>query len=221
MVRACNVALVALGLASRSPSSPSRSPAAGRRKRRRPRAATPPPEPPLDTLPTAVLRVRDFGEVRIALRRDVAPATVANFVKLADQHFYDGTTFHRVIPGFMIQGGDPNSRDRDPRNDGYGGPGWTIPDEASGLPHRRGVVSMANAGPNTSGSQFFVMVADNAELDGKYNSFGRVVDGMDVVDRIVAVERDQYGRNGPPDRPLTDVVIESVVVEPPKSGATP
>src|SRR4029453_5002284 len=154
--------------------------------------------------------------VRIALRPDVAPVTVENMKKLAASHFYDGTTFHRVIPGFMIQGGDPNSKDRDPRNDGMGGPGWGVDDEGSGIRHLRGVISMANAGPDTSGSQFFVMVADRPDLDGKYNSFGRSGAGMEVVDRIAGVERDQYGRYGPPDRPLKDVVIESLTVEPPK-----
>lgn len=184
-------------------------------------AQTPPAvaEPPLDTLPTAVLRVRDFGTVRIALRPDVAPKTVENLTKLAATQFYDGTTFHRVIPGFMIQGGDPNSKDRDPRNDGMGDPGWSIPDEASGIHHARGVLSMANSGPNTGGSQFFVMVGDAANLDGKHTAFGRVVEGMDVVDRIVAVARDQYGRHGPPDRPLANVVIESLTVDPPTAPA--
>lgn len=184
--------------------------------------AAPPPEPPepaLDTLPTAVLRVKDFGEIRFVLRRDVAPVTVENLIKLADSHFYEGTTFHRVMPGFMIQGGDPLSRDRDPRNDGMGGPDWKIPDEASGIRHVRGVVSMANAGPNTGGSQFFILVADAPHLDGKHTTFGRVISGMDVVDRIVAVERDQYGRHGPPDRPMTNVVIESLTVEPAKAAA--
>jgi cyclophilin family peptidyl-prolyl cis-trans isomerase len=177
------------------------------------------PEPPLDALPTAVLRIRDFGEIRIALRPDVAPVTVANLEKLAASHFYDGTSFHRVIPGFMIQGGDPNTKDRDPRNDGQGGPGWAIADEASGIPHARGVLSMANAGPNTGGSQFFIVVADAPHLDGRHTTFGRVVAGMDVVDRIVSTERDQYGRWGPPDRPMKDVVIESLVIEPPKAPA--
>jgi peptidyl-prolyl cis-trans isomerase B (cyclophilin B) len=172
-------------------------------------------EPALETLPVAVLRVRDRGEIRIALRSDVAPKTVENFTKLATTKFYDGTTFHRVIPGFMIQGGDPLSKDRDPRNDGYGDPGWKIPDEPSGIRHRRGVVSMANAGPNTGGSQFFVMVADAPSLDGKHTAFGRVIAGMDVVDAIVATPRDQYGRHGPPDRPLEDVVVESVTIEAP------
>ena len=182
-----------------------------------------PPEPPLDTLPVAVLRVRDMGEIRIALRADQAPQTVANFEKLAAENFYEGITFHRVIPGFMIQTGDPLSKDRDPRNDGMGGPGYKIPDEIKGLHHRRGTVSMANAGPNTGGSQFFILVGEAPQLDTKHSVFGRVLSGMEVVDAIVNVERDQYGRHGPPDRPIKDVVIESVTIEPAKSGgaATP
>ncbi|MCL4685517.1 peptidylprolyl isomerase [Myxococcota bacterium] len=179
------------------------------------------PEPAPGSLPVAVLHVRDFGEIRIELLPHRAPKTVANFEKLAGEGFYDGTTFHRVIPEFMIQGGDPNTRDRDPRNDGQGGPGYTIPDEFGGAPHRRGVLSMANTGrPDSGGSQFFVLVADAPHLDGRHSVFGRVVDGMDVVDRIVAVERDQYGRWGPPDRPREDVVIETVRIERPDSGAT-
>ena len=180
------------------------------------------PEPPAaatGSVPVAVLKIRDFGEVRIALRSDVAPKTVANFTKLATEKFYDGTTFHRVIPGFMIQGGDPLSKDRDPRNDGLGGPGYKIPEEPNGIRHRRGVVSMANAGPGTGGSQFFVLVGDAPTLDGKHTAFGYVASGMDVVDRIVAVERDQYGRWGQPDRPMQDVVIESVTIEAPTTTA--
>ena len=173
-----------------------------------------PPEPPVETQPVAVLRVRDLGEIRIALRPDVAPQTVANFEKLAGEHFYDGILFHRVIPDFMIQTGDPLSKDRDPRNDGMGGPGYKIPDEPSGLRHRRGAVSMANSGPNSGGSQFFIVVKDSAHLDGKHTIFGRVVAGMEVADAIAAVERDQYGRHGPPDRPMQDVVIESLTIEP-------
>ena len=179
-----------------------------------------PPEPPVDTQPVAVLRVRDMGEIRIALRPDVAPETVANFEKLAREHFYEGITFHRVIPDFMIQTGDPLSRDRDPRNDGLGGPGYKIDDEVNGLHHRRGAVSMANAGPNTGGSQFFILVGDAPHLDGKHTIFGRVISGMEVVDAIVAVERDQYGRHGPPDRPMQDVVIESLTVEPAQNPVT-
>ena len=191
----------------------------GQKEQAAPAAAVARPEPPLDTLPTAVIRVREFGEIRVALRSDVAPQTVANLKKLADAKFYDGTTFHRVIPEFMIQGGDPNTKDRDPRNDGMGGPGWRIPDEASGISHLRGVMSMANAGPGTGGSQFFILVADQPNLDGKHTAFGRVIAGMDVADEISHVERDQYGRYGPLDRPLKDVVIESLVVEAPKTPA--
>ena len=182
-------------------------------------AAVEPPEPPLDTLPVAVLRVRDLGEIRIALREDVAPQTVANFEKLAGEKFYEGITFHRVIPGFMVQTGDPLSKDRDPRNDGTGGPGDKIPDEIKGLHHRRGTVSMANAGPGTGGSQFFIMVGEAPQLDPKHAIFGRVISGMEVVDAIVSTPRDEYGRHGPPDRPLKDVVIESLTIEPAKSGA--
>jgi cyclophilin family peptidyl-prolyl cis-trans isomerase len=176
--------------------------------------ASEPPVPPVDTQPVAVLRVRDLGEIRIALRPDVAPQTVANLEKLAAEKFYDGILFHRVIPDFMVQTGDPLSKDRDPRNDGMGGPGYKIPDEPNGLRHRRGAVSMANAGPNTGGSQFFILVADAPHLDSKHTIFGRVISGMEVVDAIVAVERDQYGRHGPPDRPMKDVVIESLTIEP-------
>ena len=179
------------------------------------------PEPPVETLPVAVLRVRDRGEIRIALRADEAPQTVANFEKLAAEKFYEGITFHRVIPGFMIQTGDPLSKDRDPRNDGTGGPGYTIPDEINGIHHRRGIVSMANAGPNTGGSQFFILVGEAPQLDTKHAVFGRVLSGMEVVDAIVATPRDQYRRYGPLDRPLKDVVIESVTIEPPKSSTTP
>jgi peptidyl-prolyl cis-trans isomerase B (cyclophilin B) len=185
-------------------------------------ASAPLPEPPAATagsVPVAIVAIRDFGEVRIALRSDVAPKTVENFTKLAGEKFFDGTTFHRVIPGFMIQGGDPLSKDRDPRNDGMGGPGYQIPEEPNGIRHRRGVVSMANAGPNTGGSQFFVLVGDALHLDGKHTAFGEVVAGMDVVDRIVGTERDQYGRWGPPDRPRKDVVIESVTIEAPAVAA--
>ena len=176
--------------------------------------ASEPPEPPVDTQPVAVLRVRDMGEIRIALRPDVAPQTVANFEKLVGEKFYDGILFHRVIPDFMVQTGDPLSKDRDPRNDGLGGPGYKIPDEISGLRHRRGAVSMANAGPNTGGSQFFIMVGDRPDLDVKHAIFGRVISGMEVVDAIAAAPRDQYGRHGPPDRPMKDVVIESLTIEP-------
>jgi peptidyl-prolyl cis-trans isomerase B (cyclophilin B) len=205
-LRVVLVLLALIGCGGREEQTPAAEPAP-------PPAAAPEPDPA--TLPVAVLRVKDRGEIRIALRPDVAPQTVANFEKLATAGFYAGTTFHRVIPGFMIQGGDPNSKDRDPRNDGKGGPGWAIPDEPSGISHVRGVVSMANAGPDTGGSQFFILVGDAPRLDGQHTAFGRVVAGMEVVDAIVGVERD-FGRHGPPDRPLQDVVIESVAIERPQ-----
>jgi peptidyl-prolyl cis-trans isomerase B (cyclophilin B) len=118
----------------------------------------------------------------------------------------------------MIQGGDPNSRNRDPRDDGTGGPGYTIDDEFSQVSHTRGMVSMANTGaPKSAGSQFFIVVADSPHLDGKYTLFGRVTEGMDVADRIVATERDIYGRHGPRDRPLENVVIAAIRIERPAS----
>lgn len=185
-----------------------------------PSAAAAVPEPAPGTLPVAVLQMRDHGEIRIELLEHRAPQTVANFEKLANEGFYAGTTFHRVVPGFMLQGGDPNSKNRDPRDDGHGGPGYTIPDELGAASHLRGVVSMANNGhPNTGGSQFFIMLADKPHLDEKHTSFGRVVAGMDVVDAIAAVERDVYGRHGPPERPLEDVVMESVTIERPAQAA--
>lgn len=167
----------------------------------------------------AVFSVKDFGEMRVELYDHKAPKTVENFKKLAGEGFYDGTTFHRVIPGFMIQGGDPNTKDRDPRNDGRGGPGYTIPGEVNDTKHVRGVISMANRGrPDTAGSQFFIVVKDAPHLDDGYSAFGRVVEGMDVADRIVAVERDEYGRHGPRDRPLENVVVESIRIEAAQPG---
>jgi cyclophilin family peptidyl-prolyl cis-trans isomerase len=164
----------------------------------------------------AVLTVRDLGEIRIELLAKLAPGTVANFAKLAGEGFYDGTSFHRVIPGFMIQGGDPNTRDKDPRNDGTGGPSYTISDEFNGLSHARGVVSMANKGrPDTAGSQFFIVHRDSPHLDGSYTAFGRVAEGMDVVDAITALELDKYGRYGPRDRPYpVSAVVETIRIEP-------
>jgi cyclophilin family peptidyl-prolyl cis-trans isomerase len=160
-----------------------------------------------------VLRVTDFGEIRFELLADVAPETAANFVRLAEKGFYDGTTFHRVIPGFMIQGGDPNTRNRDPRDDGRGRAD-PLRDEFSAIGHRRGIVSMANSGrANSASCQFFIVVGDQPDLDGRYAVFGNVIAGMDVVDRIVAMPRDVYGRHGPPDRPLANVVVESVRIE--------
>ena len=154
----------------------------------------------------AVLVVDGFGEIRVELLADLAPLTTAHFVALAERDYYDGTTFHRVIPGFMIQGGDPNTKDRDPRNDGVGGPGYRLAAEFHDTRHTRGTVSMARKGaPDTAGSQFFIVVEDSPHLDGKYTAFGRVISGIEVADRIVTVPRDEYGRHGPENRPLDDV----------------
>jgi cyclophilin family peptidyl-prolyl cis-trans isomerase len=162
----------------------------------------------------AVLVVDGFGEIRIELLADLAPLTTAHFVELAERDYYDGTTFHRVIPDFMIQGGDPNTRDRDPRNDGMGGQQDRVEDERPDVSQLRGVVGLANRGvPNSGGSQFYILVADQRHLDGEYAVFGRVTAGMDVVDRIAAVERDLYGRHGPIDRPVHDVVLRDVRIE--------
>ena len=163
----------------------------------------------------AVLRIEDLGEIRIELLPEVAPKTVANFSKLARDGLYDGSQFHRVIPDFMIQGGDPNTKQPDPRSYGRGGPGYTIEDENSDLPHTRGAVSMANSGvPNSGGSQFFILHGDARHLDGRHAIFGRVVAGMDVVDAITELPRDDVGRYGPRNRPHPKPArVESVVIE--------
>ena len=141
------------------------------------------------------------GTIEIELFDDDAPKTVANFTKLASEGFYDGVIFHRIIPDFMIQGGDPTGT-------GSGGPGYQFEDEFNEQKIVRGALAMANAGPNTNGSQFFIVTADACPwLDGKHTVFGRVASGMDVVDEIERVPK------GPGDRPLDDVRIESVTVE--------
>jgi peptidyl-prolyl cis-trans isomerase B (cyclophilin B) len=140
----------------------------------------------------------NHGPIRIELFPDDAPKTVSNFEELAGKGFYDGTTFHRVIEDFMIQGGDP-------RGDGTGGPGYTFEDEPNQHRVERGALAMANAGPNTNGSQFFIVTADSCPwLDGKHTVFGRVVEGMDVVDEISRVSKDAR------DRPDDPVVVERV-----------
>jgi peptidyl-prolyl cis-trans isomerase B (cyclophilin B) len=140
----------------------------------------------------------NHGPIAIELFDDDAPKTVENFTKLARDGFYDGIIFHRVIPDFMIQGGDPTGT-------GSGGPGYTFADEFNDNKVVRGALAMANAGPNTNGSQFFIVTTEAASwLDGKHTVFGRVTDGMDVVDAISALETDAR------DRPTTDVVIERI-----------
>lgn len=151
------------------------------------------------------INVKDLGTMVAILDEKVAPKTVENFLNLVDDKFYDGLIFHRVIPGFMIQGGCPQGT-------GTGGPGHHIVGEFSSngfdnpLKHSRGVLSMARAmDPNSAGSQFFVMVEDAPHLDGQYASFGQVIEGMEVADKIVASKRNAM------DKPLDDVIIESIV----------
>jgi peptidyl-prolyl cis-trans isomerase B (cyclophilin B) len=165
--------------------------------------------------PHAIIEIRDLGQIRIELLPEVAPGTVENFIKLAEDGFYEGITFHRVIPGFMLQAGDPASRGPDPRRLGGGGPGYAIQDEFSEFPHTRGIVSMANKrSPNSAGSQFFIVHQDAPHLDGRHSVFGRVVEGIEVVDAITEVEIDTYGRYGPINLPYpVSVVIEAVRIE--------
>lgn len=152
------------------------------------------------------LQIRDFGNIHIELDYTNAPNTAKNFVYLASQGFYDGLTFHRIIKNFMIQGGDP-------LGDGTGGANYTIRGEfiANGLKnqlhHSRGVISMARTNdPNSASSQFFICDANDYYLDGQYAAFGKVVQGMDVVDKIASVQTDRY------DAPLNKVIIEKAVV---------
>ena len=148
-------------------------------------------------MPGAVLNTSE-GAVELELFAEDAPRTVENFTKLARDGFYDGLVFHRVLPDFMIQSGCP-------RGDGTGGPGYQFDDEPSGHHVVQGALAMANAGPNTNGSQFFIVTADACPwLDGKLTVFGQVVSGQDIADRISRVERDSR------DKPVDPVVIESV-----------
>ena len=148
----------------------------------------------------AIIETR-LGEIELEFFADKAPGHVKNFVDLAKKGFYDGTTFHRVIPDFMIQGGDPNTRD--PKgsrgNHGTGGPGYQIKAEFNDTPHKRGVLSMArSSSPDSAGSQFFICVKDSAFLDRQYTAFGRVVRGIEVADQIVKQPRD--GKDNPNER---------------------
>ncbi|PIR55845.1 MAG: peptidylprolyl isomerase [Parcubacteria group bacterium CG10_big_fil_rev_8_21_14_0_10_46_32] len=163
--------------------------------------------------PVVVLKT-SLGDISIELFMDRAPITAGNFLALAKDNFYDGVTFHRVIPGFMIQGGDPLSKDADPTNDGKGGPGYFIKDEFyEGSSNVAGTIAMANAGAGTGGSQFFINIGDNTFLDydkepasSKHPVFGRITAGMDVLAAISAVDRDSH------DRPLENVTIQDVII---------
>ena len=150
----------------------------------------------------AVVVIEGLGSIEIELLHEIAPGTVETFKQFAAEKFYDGTTFHRVIPGFVIQGGDPLTRNKDPRDDGKGGSGITLPDEFGGVSHARGMVAMANKGrPHSAEGQFFIVHQDALRLDGGFTIFGRVSRGMEVVDAITKLEIDTFGRYGPPDRP--------------------
>ncbi len=154
----------------------------------------------------AVIQTR-FGDITLKFFPDVAPNHVSNFIALAKSGFYNGTTFHRVIPNFMIQGGDPNTKSPDRSKHGMGDPGYRLKAEFSGKSHKRGIVSMARAAdPDSAGSQFFICVADTPFLDNKYTVFGEVVNGMDVADKIVSQQRDP--RDNPVERIEIKVKIE-------------
>lgn len=149
-----------------------------------------------------------FGTITLKFYPDIAPNHVNNFIELAKSGFYDGTAFHRVIPGFMIQGGDPNSRSGDRETHGIGGPGYYLKAEFSDVSHKRGILSMARAQhPDSAGSQFFICVADSPSLDGKYTVFGEVIDGMAVADEIVSQERDSK------DNPVEKIEMQIAVTE--------
>lgn len=157
--------------------------------------------------PTVTIAVKDFGDIVVEMDPVAAPNTVKNFMKLASEGFYDGLTFHRVISGFMIQGGDPDGV-------GTGGPGYSIKGEfntngvENPLKHTRGVISMARANtPDSAGSQFFIMHADADFLDGEYAAFGKVISGIEVVDKIAEVSKDAM------DKPEADVIIEKMTVD--------
>ena len=140
---------------------------------------------------TDIVIKTSFGNIKFSLLPDIAPETVRNFSELAKSGFYNGTLFHRVIPGFMIQGGDPNTKNPDKSMWGQGGPGYNLKAEFNARSHLRGIVSMARAAdPDSAGSQFFIVTSDSTFLDKQYTVFGEVVDGMEVADKIVNLPRD-------------------------------
>jgi peptidyl-prolyl cis-trans isomerase B (cyclophilin B) len=152
-----------------------------------------------------------FGNIELKLFPELAPGHVANYLKLAKSGFYDGTTFHRIIPGFMIQGGDPNSKGTNRSNHGTGGPGYSIDAEFNDKPHVRGTLSMARSrDPDSAGSQFFIVIKKSSFLDNQYTVFGEVVSGMDVVDKIVSQKRDAR------DNPIERIEMTISVIEPDK-----
>ena len=155
----------------------------------------------------AIIKIRQFGTIKVTLYPEYAPLTVDNFIKLAKEGFYNGLTFHRIIKGFMIQGGCP-------KGNGTGGPGYEIKGEFSAngvnnpLKHTRGVISMARTmDPNSAGSQFFIMHEDAPHLDGQYAAFGKVNEGIEVVDAVASVPTNYY------DMPLEKVIIDKITIE--------
>jgi peptidyl-prolyl cis-trans isomerase B (cyclophilin B) len=149
-----------------------------------------------------------FGNIELKFFPEVAPNHVNNFIELAKKGFFDGSTFHRVIPRFMIQGGDPNSKNPDRSKHGMGGPGYTVKAEFNDKPHKRGTLSMARASqPDSAGSQFFICVADSFFLDKQYTVFGQVVSGMEVADKIVSQPRDKM------DNPNERIEMKVKIVE--------
>jgi peptidyl-prolyl cis-trans isomerase B (cyclophilin B) len=158
--------------------------------------------------PKAIIKTK-FGDMDIVFFPEKAPKHVENFIALAKSGFYNGTIFHRAIPGFMIQGGDPNTKDLNkPETYGQGGPSQRLKAEFNDIPHRRGILSMARTSdPNSAGSQFFIVVKDSNFLDGQYTAFGEVVKGMEVVDKIVSLPKNS--RDLPTERAeMTIVVVE-------------
>lgn len=161
-----------------------------------------------DDIQPHVIIDTEFGSIEVELLAYVAPNHVKNFIKLAKSGFYDGTLFHRIIPGFMIQGGDPNTKGDDKSKYGQGGPGYMIDAEFNNQPHVRGVLSMARSQhPDSAGSQFYIVVKESRFLDNKYTVFGRVINGMEVADEIVSQNR---GRN---DLPLKRIEMKVRVVD--------
>ena len=158
---------------------------------------------------TSAILETNHGKIVFKLLPDLAPETVRNFEKLAKSKFYNGTLFHRVIPGFMIQGGDPNTKTTSNKSNwGTGGPGYAIKGEFNSKSHLRGVVSMARStDPDSAGSQFFIVTTDSTFLDGQYTAFGEVTEGMDIADKIVNLQRDNN------DCPLEEAKVLQVSIE--------
>ena len=160
-----------------------------------------------ETTPNAIIET-SLGNIELRFFPDVAPKHVENFLTLTKSGFYDGTIFHRVIPGFMIQGGDPNTKGTDKSKYGQGGPDHSVKAEFNKKSHKRGILSMARSRhPDSAGSQFFIVVKDSPFLDGQYTVFGEVVSGMDVADKIVSQERDRH------DNPLQRIEMRVRVKE--------